>query len=123
MGKSLLVFCVCLAGFAFVGGCGSKIDPIQFAPPVDGGTDQVTYTDTAKEIFDLNCIFCHSTHKSGIYRNGSPPDVNLDTYEGVVAAISRANPRIQAGTMPPTGGIPLEDRALIQQWVEAGLPR
>lgn len=121
MGKSLLVFCFCLAGFAFLGGCGSKIDPNQIVP-TGGGTEQVTY-DTTKEIFELNCIFCHSTHKSGIFRNGAPPDVNLDTYEGVKAAISRANPRIQAGTMPPTGGIPLEDRALIQQWVEAGLPR
>ena len=122
MGKTFLIFCFCAAGIAVLGGCGSKIDPNQILP-TGGGTEQVTYAGTAKEIFDLNCIFCHSTHKTGNYRNGAPPDVNLDTYEGIAAAISQANPRIQAGTMPPTGGIPLEDRALIQQWVDAGLPR
>ena len=55
-------------------------------------------------------------------RNGAPVDVNLDTYTDAVANASRANARIQGGTMPPgSGGLSSEDRALFQAWLDQGL--
>ena len=101
-------------------GCGDKIDPLA-GPGGDVGTD-VTYTGQIKQVLDTNCIRCHSSDRQGAERNGAPPSVNLDTYEGAVDASARALVRIQAGTMPPdTGGIPQGDRDLFQAWVDQGL--
>jgi len=98
--------------------CGDKADPFR---SVDDPGFKVTYTDQIKVILDNNCVLCHDSEKQGAERNGAPLDVNLDTYENAVAVAERANIQIQAGTMPPTGGLPTELRALFQQWIDQGL--
>ena len=99
-------------------GCGDKADPIR---AVDDPGTIITYTNQIKAILDNNCIRCHDSDKQGAERNGAPLDVNLDTYENAVAVAERANTQIQAGNMPPAGGLPNDLRDLFQQWVNQGL--
>ncbi len=98
--------------------CGDKADPFR---PVDNPGIQITYTDQISFLLNNNCVECHASNKEGAERNGAPIDVNLDTYENVIEVAERANIQIQAGTMPPTGGLQLELRALFQQWINQGL--
>jgi len=99
--------------------CGEKIDPLNTG--TGNIDDQVTYTEHIKPILDGNCTRCHAEDNQGLDRNGAPADVNLDTYDNAREASSRANPRIQAGTMPPgTGGIPEADRKLFRSWIDQG---
>ena len=100
--------------------CGDKMDPIQ--GPVDtGGIGMTTYTTDIQPILSQNCIRCHSSGNSGTARNGAPSGVNFDTYALAVASSQRANVRIQAGSMPPGGGIPQSQRNLFQAWLGSGL--
>lgn len=98
--------------------CGEKVNPVRIVPVTE---TRITYTNDIKPILDNNCIRCHSSEKQGAERNGAPPDVNLDKYETVVDVAERANAKIQSGTMPPTGGLPEEERNLFQQWLDQGL--
>jgi uncharacterized membrane protein len=102
---------------AVFSGCGDKADPIRSGE--DPGM-RVTYTNKIKAILDNNCILCHDSEKQGAERNGAPLDVNLDTYENVIDVAERANTQIQAGNMPPTGGLPDNLRDLFQQWIDQG---
>ena len=107
-------------------GCGDKIDPITVnPPPPDGGNSDavISYDMDIKPILDSHCILCHASDKQGLERNGAPVQVNLDSYENVTPFAQNANARIQSGTMPPTGGIPLEERTLFQGWIDQSLPR
>jgi len=105
-------------------GCGDKADPVRSPDGSDGSqSDSITYTLGIKEILDQHCIRCHSHIKTGAERNGAPPEVNFDTYESAVKSAQRANARIQAGTMPPDGGIAEEQHALFQKWIGKGTPQ
>jgi len=101
--------------------CGDKADPVTPLPP-DGGNGLVTYTMNVKAILDQHCILCHSTANSGVQRNGAPLEVNFNTYQVAVDHAEHANERIQAGTMPPTGGIPADQRAIFARWLQDGTP-
>lgn len=101
-------------------GCGEKADPL--SGPLSGESTP-TYIQEVKAILDQHCLPCHSTSKSGAQRNGAPITINFDTYELAVANIERANTRIQAGTMPPTGGLAPEIRTTVLDWLATGTPR
>jgi len=119
--KRLVLFVSCAAVISLLPSCGEKIDPMSAVSDTGGG--QITYTEHIKPILDMNCIRCHTAANQGGDRNGAPPDVNLDTYNSTVEVGLRANARIQAGTMPPgTGGIPSDERALFQGWIDQGMP-
>ncbi len=122
----LSLFFTSLAFFVTISlsGCGDKADPVRSPDGSDGGqSGSTTYTLGIKEIFDQHCIRCHSHVNTGAQRNGAPPEVNFDTYESAIKSAQRANARIQAGTMPPDGGIPEEQRALFQKWIDNGTPQ
>ncbi len=101
-------------------GCGEKADPLSGLAGL-GGTP--TYVQDVKALLDQHCLPCHSTAKSGAQRNGAPIAVNFDTYELAVANIERAGVRIQAGTMPPAGGLEPAIRTIILDWLATGTPR
>ena len=101
-------------------GCGEKTDPLS---SLVSGESTITYVREIKTILDQHCLPCHSTSKSGAQRNGAPITINFDTYELAVANIERANTRIQAGTMPPTGGLDTEIRTTVMDWLATGTPR
>ena len=98
--------------------CEDKTDPI--GDPSDGLPDAVTYTQHVKPLLDAHCIQCHATSRQGADRNGAPTGVNCDTYAVAQASADRGNARIQAGTMPPSGGLSQYDRSLFAKWVEQG---
>ena len=102
-------------------GCGEKADPVS----EDGEKQQehdITYTEHISPILEENCTSCHSTEKQGAERNGASLNVDFNTYEDSSKSASRANARIQAGTMPPSGALSEEDMNLFDQWVESGKP-
>ena len=124
---SLLVFS---AGFVLTYSCADKLDPVRPLPNGGNGggngTELVTYTNAVKAILDAHCILCHSTANTGDARNGAPVDVNFNTYELAAANALRAYARIQAGTMPPPGGIGIpvttEEQTLFASWIQDGTP-
>jgi uncharacterized membrane protein len=131
---SKIIFSLVLLMFVFVIACGDKINPnTNMQTPQDDDDDDdnddndddnggsITYTQHIKPILDTRCTGCHSSTRQGADRNGAPIDVNLDTYGGAVASSDRANARIQGGSMPPSGGIPSDERALFQAWIDQGL--
>jgi mono/diheme cytochrome c family protein len=106
---------------ALVFGCdGDKNDPV-FVSDADVG--MVNFIADVQPIVQTNCLGCHSFSISGGDRNGAPVAINFDTYENVVSNADRANARIQSGTMPPGGGIPETDRAILSEWVISGMSR
>jgi len=80
------------------------------------------YDQVLEKIFKPVCMACHDSRKSGSARSGAPSTVNFDTYQAALAKADRANARIQAGTMPPSGGLSAELKALMQSWIDAGTP-
>jgi len=104
-------------------GCGDKVDPLQ---RVDSGTDEtngpVTYAVDIQPLLETHCLSCHSSQRQGSERSGAPINVDFDSYAGIVQWIDEASLRIQSGTMPLTGGIRQEDRALFQRWIDDGFP-
>ena len=115
-----ILFSLILVSFS---GCGDKSDPLSSGSGNGDDEMTVTYTEHVKPILEQSCTSCHAADREGAGRNGAPLNVNLDTYENTVESGLRANVRIQAGTMPPgTGGIPAEERALFQSWIDQGMP-
>jgi len=66
-------------------------------------------------MLDANCTSCHG---SAIATSG----INLSTYASVKANAAQANTQIQAGNMPPGGGLSAADKQMFQSWVSAGEP-
>jgi uncharacterized membrane protein len=101
--------------------CEDKLDPF-----VEGGQhqlpDSVSYTEHVKPLLDTYCTGCHASFLQGADRNGAPTGVDVDTYAGAVQWADRSNARIQAGSMPPSGGLSSSDRELFQKWVDQGTP-
>jgi uncharacterized membrane protein len=121
--SQILVSSLIIIGLFIFAGCGSKNDPVGSGNGGNGSGENITYTSQIQALLEANCTSCHSSMLSGNARNGAPPNVNHDTYEAAVAAAPRANIRIQAGTMPPGGGLSQADRDLYQHWVDEGLQR
>jgi uncharacterized membrane protein len=115
LGAALGVAALCLAA------CEEKLDPF-----VEGGQQQlpdtVSYNDHIRPLLEGHCTGCHASHRQGADRNGAPVGIDLDTYSDAVAWAERSNARIQAGSMPPSGGVSDYERALFQRWVDQGTP-
>jgi len=108
---------------AMVSGCGDKDDPVSSDAGDNGSNpqDTITYTANTKAILDSKCISCHASSLQGSARNGAPSGGDFDTYTSATANSTRGNVRVQAGTMPPSGGIPQSERDIFQQWLDQGL--
>ena len=119
---------------SLLGGCGEKDDPVQ---DKDSGTqddgsnqdgnsgadeDSVTYTSHIKTILNANCTRCHLAELQGADRNGAPVGIDFDNYGDASTNSTRANARIQAGSMPPGGGLDQSDRDKFQAWINQGVP-
>jgi len=74
--------------------------------------------------FDV-CTNCHSSENEGAERNGAPPSLNFDSYDGAAAAAPRIVDQVSMGSMPPaTSDFSLtadEERELLV-WAECGTP-
>lgn len=109
----------------FVIACGNKIDAVQKTSDTsDSSTpaQTVSYSADIQPILASRCLSCHSEAKQGLDRNGARVGVDFDTYELAKENAERANSRIQSGSMPPSSGIPEEERQLFQLWLDQGTP-
>ena len=111
-----------LAFSFFMIGCGDKFDPVQeFDFDPNESNELVTYVDDIQPLLETHCLLCHSADNQGVDRNGAPIGINFDTYEDIIIWVNETSLRIQSGTMPPTGGIPQDERILFQRWIDDGL--
>jgi hypothetical protein len=109
-----------IAGALAAAGCGSKLDPV---PVLEGcpNPGTVTYDQQMKDFFVRNCLACHSTTSAN--RNGSPANVNFDSYAAAYPNAKLANNLVQAGAMPPSNFglfVSKPDRCLMEAWVQQG---
>jgi mono/diheme cytochrome c family protein len=93
------------------------------------GATATHYTDVKAQLFSTNCMGCHSSTLTGGARNGAPTDVNWDTFAAATGwrtnnkqVSKRGNVRVQAGTMPPGGGLSAAQQQLMQKWIDSGWP-
>ncbi len=82
-------------------------------------TNPPTYTTWTQGFLDGKCQSCHATTAEN--RHGAPPNVAFDTE----TMTNEWKDRIEATilnkeSMPPSGGITLEERILLEQWLECG---
>ncbi len=88
--------------------------------PTQCDTAGVRYSVEVKSIFDANCAACH------VPGNSQYSGIPLQTHaqlEGMAKngkLVNRINN--SASPMPPSGLMPLCDRARIEAWVRAGAP-
>jgi mono/diheme cytochrome c family protein len=79
-------------------------------------------------VFQTNCLFCHSSNLSGAARNGAPVGFNWDVYEAVVTNFDRIVVRavIEQSMPPGFSGIPKlnqEQKDALLAWQAAGFPQ
>ncbi len=79
------------------------------------------------QIFETNCLACHSSNLSGADRNGAPEGANFDTYDAAVdhGGIAVARAAIQMD-MPPSFSdldtLSDEQKTALQNWQALGFP-
>lgn len=79
----------------------------------------LTYDNFGHGFLNQYCNGCHSSIVPDDHREGAPPSVNFDTYEGVLTWADRVQARAVSddASMPPGGGPGTEDRALLDEWI------
>ncbi len=112
--------------------CGQKQDPFSGSDAgLDGESDGspdsdkdtiVTYSNQIAPILNTHCVSCHDSGKSGPQRNNAPIGVDFDNYESARQSSQKANLRIQAGSMPPSGSLSKEEKSLFQTWLDQETP-
>ena len=93
------------------------------APEIDCATEIIP-SYTAVRAFDV-CTNCHSSEREGVERNGAPPSLNFNTYEGAAVAAPRMVTQVSMGNMPPPpSGFSLtpEEKDELYVWAECGTP-
>ncbi len=114
-------------------GCSDHGDPVGVVDP-PGGNDPVSFAADIQPIFDANCIGCHGVGgNAGLDLSSG---LSYDNLVGVPATASSGN-RVEAGDanssvlyqrlsglmvgpMPPSGVLPRETRALVEEWINDG---
>lgn len=99
--------------FTWIDAGGPK-DPDEVLP-----VEKITYEAVHNKVILPRCIGCHSEE------HGNVGDINLETYENVVAISSSIEEQIKTGKMPRPRTRPLttEQKELILQWIAQGAPR
>lgn len=100
--------------FLFVTGCGYKTTSLPEGITTRNlpGSGAVDFATVSAQIFQPNCVRCH----------GSAGGVNLSSYQGVKAALTRVTAAVNSGAMPPGGPLSPSLKSLLAQWVSAGAP-
>ena len=114
------VFALHLVGCS---GDDSESSDDESAPEIDCATEIIP-SYTAVRAFDV-CTNCHSSEREGIERNGAPPSLNFNTYEGAAPAAPRMVVQVSMGSMPPPlSGFSLtpEEEDELYVWAECGTP-
>ena len=90
---------------------GAPLDPLCVDAPV------VTWDSWGQGFLGVSCQSCHGSHTPD--RHGAPAEVHFDDRETTLSLADRILARSTgtAPTMPPSGGIPDEDRYKLQVWL------
>lgn len=113
---------------ALCGGCG-RDDP---EPPGDDdghedsasaeACDGLTWSQDGLPEMMRWCASCHSSLIQPEDRAGAPLGVDVESLAGVRQHLDRVIARVEAGDMPPAGGVPEDERARLLQWLRCGAP-
>lgn len=100
------------AVFLGCAGDDDEVDPFCDEAPV------VTWASFGQDFTRENCQSCHSS--TSAERNGAPAEVTFDTEEDAIAWSARILERSAADppTMPPRGGLTLEDQERLRVWLQ-----
>lgn len=90
--------------------------PPTSAPACDDGWEEV------EPVFRTWCTSCHSSELEGDLRYGAPPGVDLDTLAGVRRSQAGVRAMLEAGAMPPAGGLEDADRDTLLAWLACDAP-
>jgi uncharacterized membrane protein len=84
----------------------------------------LTYESFGRGFMQNWCTGCHGAGLPEGMRQGAPVGIDFDTIEAVRAWDDRIWARAgdQNDTMPPVGGPPDEERALLGEWLACGAP-
>lgn len=78
-----------------------------------------TYSTWAKGFLDGKCQSCHASTSSN--RHGAPANVYFDNEAAALVWKERIYATIfEESSMPPSGGVTLEEVILLEQWLECG---
>lgn len=85
-------------------------------PAKGGGNSGVGFNEVSAQVFQPHCLRCHST------AGGDRAGVNLETYTNVKRFIAQVESTVSSGAMPPRGGLAVEAKAVLLDWIRAGAP-
>lgn len=68
------------------------------------------------------CTSCHAAGLVGEARHGAPEGLDLDSLAGARAWAEAVTAAVEAGSMPPGGGLSEEDAARLIAWLGCGAP-
>ena len=92
-----------------------------------GGTPVDCQAITVPKYADMTawskCTNCHSTSLSGPSRAGAPAGINFDKYDDAVMDADLAKSEVEAGAMPPGGGLSADEKAQIVDWASCDTPQ
>ena len=110
-------------------GCGSDaVDRTPGDPPVDPeACETATYLRYDNFAAGFSASWCRGCHSSSVPDGGrqdAPRDVNFDTEEDLAKWRDRILVRATGDrpTMPPAGGPSEEERQLLLEWIDCGMP-
>jgi len=82
----------------------------------------LTYDNFGKAYIGKWCTGCHSVYLREGQRSQAPADVNLDTYEDIMAFVDRIDARaVQTTGMPPGGGTSQAEVDLLGEWLRCSV--
>lgn len=90
--------------------------------PVYEGDDGIR-----EQVFESNCLACHSSDLSGSARNGAPNGSDYDTYQAAVNnGVPAVNRAVTQGNMPPSSSrlsaLNDEQKQALKNWQALGFP-
>ncbi len=119
MRQPLLLLLICACGRDDV--ASPKDDAREDSAPPEGCDGLTWERDGLPEMLTW-CAACHSSLIQPEDRAGAPLGVDLESVAGVRQHLDRVILRIEAGDMPPAGGVPEAKRARLLQWLRCGAP-
>ncbi len=110
----------------------NPIPPLPTAQPLPPQTNltcpkgtPLAYDNFGAAFFARYCLFCHTSAKSELARNGAPADINFDSAHDI--QIWRAqilSKTIGTGaSMPPSGAVSSTEQAALSEWLNCGAPK
>jgi hypothetical protein len=119
--KNVFIVCFALLAIGFISSCGDDEDPVGPTPTCD--TEDVTYNNFAKDLFDNNCS------NAGCHNAGTTTNFPLSTYDEAVTAVGfgrmlGAVNRTAGFSAMPRGADMLDDCTIekLEAWIDNGTP-